>query len=250
MFLRDGSTGRTAFGAWVKLPGIESTEIFAAAGFDFCVVDLEHTLLDTSTAERHIVVGTALGMRMFVRVPDTGTGRIQRLLDGGASGILVPHVDEVVTAKRVIAGSLFPPHGTRGSGGTSRAGGFGMRDRATYLGSGGGIVAQIESVDAVRALSEIAPLPGLGAIMLGPADLGLDPRRSELGTADNVDAAVISAARAASVPVGIACSPQAAAAKRDAGFDFVICANDTTLLASAAHDVVRGLHPRRESPDA
>lgn len=244
MFLRtDGPKEGTAWGAWIKMAASESPEVLADAGFDFCVIDCEHTLLDLTSVERHLVLGRALGLRMFVRVPDTGAGLIQRLLDGGASGVVVPHVDDVDTADRVAAASQFPPRGTRGSGGTSRAGKFGLRPRADYLSSGGGVVAQIESVAAVQAVSEIAAVTGIEALLLGNADLGLDPRRRELGTNDEVATAVIAAGHAANVPVGTACTPSRAAEQAHTGFDFVVCANDSSLLAAAAHDVVRGLRP-------
>jgi 2-keto-3-deoxy-L-rhamnonate aldolase RhmA len=255
MFLRTapadgGPREGTAFGAWVKLPGVESPEILADAGFDFLVVDTEHTLLDLAAVERHLVLGRTLGMRVFVRVPGTDQGTIQRLLDGGAHGVVVPHVDDVATARRVVAASHFPPRGTRGSGGTSRAGRFGTAPRADYLAGGGGVVAQVESVASVLAVEEIAAVEGLGALLLGQADLGLDPRRGGLGSPADVAAAVIAAGHAAGVPVGTACSPGAAAAQRDAGFDFVVCANDATLLASAARDVIRSLTPTEEAAHA
>ncbi|MCH1881347.1 aldolase/citrate lyase family protein [Agrococcus sp. ARC_14] len=249
MLLREGVAERTAFGAWIKLAAIESVEILDAAGFDFAVVDMEHTLLDTASVQQHLVVGRALGMPMLVRVPDANPSRIQRLLDGGAAGILAPHVDDVATAKGLVASSHFPPRGTRGSGGTSRSGGFGLRERDAYLGGGGGVVAQIESVAAVRDASAIASVEGLAALMLGPADLELDPRRSELPNAADVAAGVIAAARGAGVLAGTACTAAAALARAAAGFDFVICASDVTMLATAAHDVVRSLHAREEPSD-
>lgn len=232
---------RCALGAWIKLPGTESTEIIASAGFDFAVVDMEHTLLDASAVERHLVLGQALGMPMLVRVPDAIPSLIQRLLDGGADGIFVPHVDDPIDAERAVASSTFPPRGTRGSGGTSRAGDFGLRSRLEYLASGGGIIAQIESVASMRAIEPIVATEGLGAVMLGPADLGLDPLRGELGSIAEVADSLVTSARSAGIAVGIACSPADVPAQRDAGFDFIVCANDVTLLATAAHEVIRSL---------
>lgn len=238
-FRRLGSSRAIALGAWIKMPAIESTEVIDAAGFDFAVVDMEHTLLDTTVVERHLVVGRALGMTMLVRVPDATPSRIQRLLDGGADGVFVPHVDDADAAESAVASADFPPHGTRGSGGTSRAGGFGDRSRDAYLASGGGVVAQIESAAAVEELDRISAIRNLGGLMLGPADLGLDPRRGDLGAAVDISRRVVAAAHEHGISAGTACGVAGVGAAREAGFDFAVCANDVSLLAGAAAEVIR-----------
>lgn len=246
-FRRVGSSRAIALGAWIKMSAIESTEIVDAAGFDFAVVDMEHTLLDTAAVERHLVVGRALGLRMLVRAPDDTPSRIQRLLDGGAAGVFVPHVDDAAVAESAVASADFPPRGKRGSGGTSRAGGFGSRAREAYLASGGGVVAQIESAAAVEDLDRIAAVPDLGALMLGPADLGLDPRRGDLGPDADISRCVVSAAHANGISAGTACSIAGVAAAREAGFDFAVCTNDATLLAGAAVEVIRSIDSGKEN---
>lgn len=234
-----------ALGAWIKLPGVQSPEILADAGFDFCIVDMEHTLLEASSVETHLVVGRALGMSMFVRTPDKTPSLIQKLLDGGADGVVVPHVDTVTVANEIAASSLFPPLGTRGSGGTSRAGMYGKRRREEYLAGSGGVVAQIESVESVLSVANIASTEGINALLLGNADLDLDPRRSKLGSRNEIAEKVIDAGHAAGIPVGTACAPEAATTQREVGFDFLVCANDATLMSSAAHAIIDSLKAER-----
>ncbi|HEY8480960.1 MAG TPA: aldolase/citrate lyase family protein [Spirillospora sp.] len=231
-------------GSWIKMTGPESVEIAALAGFDFVVIDLEHSMLSTSDAYRHIVVATGLRMVPLVRVPSHDHGLVQRVLDAGAGGVLFPHVDTVEQAEAVVRMVRFPGAGTRGSGGTSRAGAWGLRPRADYLRFGNEkalCIPQLESEEALRNASGILAVKGVDAVLIGASDLALsmgvpagDPRHTELVTAG------LKAAKAAGRPCGTAVASAAAATKAiDEGFGFVVAANDTTLLAKAATNLVQ-----------
>ncbi|BBG02992.1 MULTISPECIES: HpcH/HpaI aldolase family protein [Pseudonocardia] len=224
-----------AWGTWIKLPGPESTEIMAAAGFDFCVIDTEHTLLDPSQVYNHIVVGSGLGMRMLVRVAEARPAVVARLLDAGADGVVAPHVDDAAAAGALAAATRFPPDGgTRGSGATSRAGGWGSRPRSEYLAGRSLAVAQIESAAAVRDIDAICAA-GPGAVLVGPADLGLDlARDGGAGSVEELAGTVRAAAGRAGLLVGTACGADRAAAVARQGYDFVVCGNDATFMADAA----------------
>jgi 4-hydroxy-2-oxoheptanedioate aldolase len=238
---RDGRSG-PAFGIWVKMSTIESTEIMAAAGFDFCIIDMEHTLLDTQTVYQQLVIGSALGVQMLVRVPDSAGAVIQRVLDAGASGVVVPHVDTADDALRIAQACMFPPSGTRGSGGTSRLGRWGLRPRDRYLNDVRLCVPQIESTTAVENIQAILDTPGVGSIMLGPADLSLDHRRDAEGPSpEEMLERVRQAARAANIPVGTACALDDAETAVQLGYDFIVCGNDSSLLASSAQKTVAEL---------
>lgn len=119
------SLDRTAFGTWVKLPTVDVVELLAHAGFDFLVIDMEHSPLDVLTV--HQLLGTArgCGLPTLVRVPDRTPSTISRVLDSGSAGVLVPHVDTVADARAVVSAGRFTPHGTRGYGPTVRAGVWG-----------------------------------------------------------------------------------------------------------------------------
>lgn len=243
--VRDGINGGT-LGTWIKLAGSESVEIMAYAGFDFVVIDLEHTTLDLGAVSTQIAMARALGVHPLVRVPDHGRSVIQRVLDAGAAGVVVPHVDTVEQARAVVRATCFPPRGDRGSGGTSRAGRWGLLPRAEYLEYGNEqalCVVQLESEVAIRNASEILALDGIGAAFVGPADLSMS-----MGVAagsDDVDRLVTSAlaaAAAAGVPIGTASatSDQARAALTR-GYDYVVVSNDTSILASGGRAIVNAL---------
>ena len=243
--VRDGINGGT-LGTWIKLSSPESVEIMAHVGFDFVVIDLEHTTLDLGAASTHIAMARALGVDPLVRVPDHGLSVIQRVLDAGAAGVVVPHVDTVEQARAAVRATCFPPHGVRGSGGTSRAGRWGLLPRADYLEYGNEqalCVVQFESEVAIRNAREILALDGIGAAFVGTADLSLS-----MGVAagsDEVDRLATSAraaAAAAGVPIGTASatSDQARAALAR-GYDYVVVSNDTSILASGGRAIVNAL---------
>ncbi|MEU8458126.1 HpcH/HpaI aldolase family protein [Streptomyces griseoaurantiacus] len=243
--VRDGINGGT-LGTWIKLSSPESVEIMAYAGFDFVVIDLEHTTLNLGAASTHIAMARALGVDPLVRVPDHGLSVIQRVLDAGAAGVVVPHVDTVQQARAVVRATCFPPRGDRGSGGTSRAGRWGLLPRADYLEYGNEqalCVVQLESEEAIRKTREILALDGVGAAFVGTADLSMS-----MGVAagsDEVDrlaTSALTAAAAAGVPIGTASatSDQARAALAR-GYDYVVVSNDTSILASGGRAIVNAL---------
>ena len=243
--VRDGINGGT-LGTWIKLASPESVEIMAYAGFDFVVIDLEHTTLDLGAASTHIAMARALGMDPLVRVPDHGLSVIQRVLDAGAAGVVVPHVDTVEQARAVVRATCFPPRGDRGSGGTSRAGRWGLLPRADYLEYGNEqalCVVQLESEVAIGNAREILALDGIGAAFVGTADLSMS-----MGVAagsnevDRLVTSALAAAAAADVPIGTASttSDQARAALAR-GYDYVVVSNDTSILASGGRAIVNAL---------
>jgi 2-keto-3-deoxy-L-rhamnonate aldolase RhmA len=243
--VRDGINGGT-LGTWIKLSSPESVEIMAHAGFDFVVIDLEHTTLDLGAASTHIAMARALGVDPLVRVPDHGLSVIQRVLDAGAAGVVVPHVDTVQQARAVVRATCFPPRGDRGSGGTSRAGRWGLLPRADYLEYGNEqalCVVQLESEVAIRNTREILALDGIDAAFVGTADLSMS-----MGVAagsDEVDrlaTSALAAAAAAGVPIGTASSTSdQARAALARGYDYVVVSNDTSILASGGRAIVNAL---------
>ncbi|MFG1646550.1 HpcH/HpaI aldolase/citrate lyase family protein [Amycolatopsis sp. NPDC049252] len=235
----------TPLGTWLKIASGEPVEIMAYAGFDFVVIDLEHAPLDLQTAYRLISSAAALGVVPIVRVPDTTASTIQKILDAGAMGILVPHVDTVEQAAAVGRACRFPPHGVRGAGGTSRAGAWGLRPTAEYLATGNDdvlCIPQLESVEAIKAAPEILALDTVDAVFVGAADLSMS-MGSTPASPDVLDLirSAIEAAHAAGKRCGLAFGgvpERAAQAVRD-GCDFVLLSNDTTMLADAARNLVK-----------
>jgi 4-hydroxy-2-oxoheptanedioate aldolase len=231
-------------GTWLKIPAPDTAEIAAAAGFDFVVVDLEHTVLSLETAYTLIAISSARGVTPLVRVPDHRPSTIQRVLDAGAAGVLVPHVDTPEEAAAVARATRFPPLGTRGSGGTSRAGQWGRLPRVEYVDFGNTralCLPQLESEMAMRAADRILAVDGVDGILVGAADLAMemgrgpgDPEVTRL-----IDTVLATATRAGK-PCGFALGADAARARELAaqGFGFLVLSNDSSMLAAAAAGLV------------
>jgi 4-hydroxy-2-oxoheptanedioate aldolase len=233
---------RTAVGIWVKLPAVESVELMAEAGMDLVVIDLEHSALSIETASVLTAVALGRGLLPLVRVPDHSPSWIQRCLDFGALGVVVPHVDSVEQARAVQRASRFEPLGRRGVGPTSRAGGWMLRPVADYLASDSAVavVVQIESMAGIQSVDAILGERAADAILLGAADLSAslgvaldDPQVTDLMIE------VLGKCIASDMPCAIAIGADGtrAAELGRRGFRVVIAGNDATMLGNAARAV-------------
>lgn len=244
-FLQDLKPGSCKFGTWVKLGTLETLELLALAGFDFVVVDMEHAPHTFESAYRCIVSAQGFGMRALVRLPDSNGSYVQRILDSGADGVLVPRVRDAQEARQVMDGMIFSPTGTRGLGITSRAGHWGLKPTAQYVEEGNAQVfrgVQLEDQSALRDVDSILDVPGVNAAFVGPGDLALSSGKpaSHPENAALIDALLVTT-RARGIPCGTAVGDAAAARQAsERGFSFVMVSNDITMFGKAAADLVRG----------
>lgn len=231
--------GSPPLGTFVKIPTVHVLELLKLAGFDFVVLDGEHAPLSLDQLDVQVAFARAIELLPIVRVPDHGYADVQRVLDAGAAGVLVPHVSDRATAERVIRQMLHPPLGTRGSGGGMRAGGWGLDpDAARDYVDPDSVwrVLMIEEARALEHLDEILAVPYLSAVFVGPSDLSMSMGRTR--TDPEVVAAirsVLEAAKRRGVPAATLAASGADAGRLVAkGWDFVMVSSDTGMLAQAA----------------
>ncbi|WP_432790665.1 aldolase/citrate lyase family protein [Brevibacterium sp. K11IcPPYGO002] len=224
-------------GTFIKFPLVESVELMAIAGFDLVVIDLEHSPMSIESAARLLAMAKALGVESLVRIPSHGYEWVQRSLDAGASGVLVPHVDNAEEAEQLVAAAHFPPRGHRGFGPTTRAGGWAVDPGTDYQqeADNAALVVQIESGEGVANIEGILAA-GVDSVFVGPADLsvalGAEPGSPQLAQAGR---AVLDAARASGIPCGIAAGTGERARQLvDEGYDFTVVGNDATMLGASA----------------
>lgn len=240
------AASRCQFGTWVKLPTLETLELLGHAGFDFVVIDTEHAPLSLETAYRLIAHAQAIGMAALVRIPDQATNDIQRLLDSGADGLLVPRVRNREDAEHAMGRMVFSPQGQRGLGITSRAGLWGLKPLDEYVRHGNEEVlhcVQLEDRQVLENLDEVLDVPGVNAAFLGMGDLslttGLPPSHPEMQAL--VDR-LLQACGARQLPCGAAAQDAATALRAaERGFSFVMVSNDASLFGKAATGVVSQL---------
>lgn len=159
-------------GSWITLGHPAIAEIMARAGFDWLVVDLEHSVISIEAAGDLIRTIDLCGVAPLVRLTSNDPNQIKRVMDAGAHGIVVPMVNTPVEAAQAVAATRYAPKGTRGVG-LARAQGYGVdfQDYLNWQSDGPVVIVQIEHKDAVDRLEEILAVPGVDGFIIGPYDL-------------------------------------------------------------------------------
>ncbi|MGW3434095.1 HpcH/HpaI aldolase family protein [Streptomyces melanosporofaciens] len=231
-------------GAWVKLPAPESVELLALAGFDFVVIDAEHSAIDTRMISTMIGLARGCGLVSFVRVAGTAPRDVQVPLDAGAAGLFVPQVDDAARAREAVRATRFPPLGGRGASTSGRAGRWGLETLGDYLRTGNDevrLVVQAESAGALSSIAEIGAVSGVDAVFIGPTDLAVSGQFEE--NDDRMADLVAAAERRCAdhrITLGTTASGNASELLDRRGYDFLVLGADTTMLRQGAHALVRG----------
>lgn len=159
-------------GSWITLAHPAIAEIMAKAGFDWLVIDLEHSVITIREAEELIRIVQLCGVDALVRLSSNDSVQIKRVMDAGASGIVVPMVNTVEEAKAATAAASYPPKGFRGVG-LARAQGYGNQfaSYVDWAGSETVVIVQVEHKEAVKNLREILSVDGVDGFIVGPYDL-------------------------------------------------------------------------------
>ncbi len=201
--------GRTLAGTFVKTPSSDIIEILALSGLDFICLDAEHSAIGRREMDWCLALARALELPTFVRLSHASADAVLQALDGGATGVVVPHVDCLETAKEVARRSRFGAGG-RGYAGTTRYGGFATRGMAQILAEEKNnvfVIAQIEDPSALDEIEAIAAVDGIDALFFGAADMAVGLGLGNPG-APEVEAAftrVAQAATAAGKPLAAHC---------------------------------------------
>lgn len=164
--------GKTA-GAFLQIPHSMPAEIFADAGFDWLIVDLEHGAGDLGNLFAQLQAISGTGTVPFVRPPWNDDVAIKRILDIGAQGVLIPYVNTGAEAASAVAACRYPPVGVRGVAGSTRAARYGA-DIKTYLEVANHeivVIVAVETRDAIDNLDDILAVDGLDGVFIGPMDL-------------------------------------------------------------------------------
>lgn len=186
------AAGRPALGCWLDMASPMAAEIVGLAGYDFVVIDHEHgpgTLAD-GLALLQALSGTPATALM--RVPANDPVYVKRALDLGVEGLMFPNVNSADEARAAVAACHYPPRGTRGAAyGMVRGADYGLRGEG-YRDSCGDellVICQIETAAAVDAIPEIAAVPGVDSLFVGPYDLSGNV--GKLGRFDDAEVAAL-----------------------------------------------------------
>ena len=244
------AAGEVTFGTFVGAATPITSEVCAAAGVDWVLLDLEHGAGGEEQARDVVPAAASYAVPTVVRVESAERIRAGRLLDLGAAGIMFPRIDSTDEATACIRHLRYPPLGDRGVATYNRMCGYGLdpgaldRSDTDVLG-----IVQIETLPALESVEQIAAVDGVDVLFVGPRDLshalkvpGQTQSPVYLAALDRVLAAAKAHGKAAGLLV-----PDGAAAARlsAAGWQVLAIGSDTTLLANA---VVAELRRARQAP--
>jgi 2-keto-3-deoxy-L-rhamnonate aldolase RhmA len=235
LLARTGFSGGYPVGGWIMSGSPIVAEAMGCAGFDWAVVDMEHSPIDHMDLVHLLQAAAGTPMLTITRIPWNDTVLVKRALDAGAMTLMLPFVQNAAEAKSAVAAAKYLPEGIRGMAAMSRGSRFGtVKDYFKVANQAVSVIVQIETPEAMERLEEIATTPGVDALFFGPGDLsGAMGHVGDLMHADVVAlmAQGVKRCHAVGKPVGtVGGTPEAVEVYRAAGFDFIACASDLGLL--------------------
>jgi 2-dehydro-3-deoxyglucarate aldolase len=159
-------------GSWITLGHPSIAEIMVNAGFEWLVVDMEHSVITLHQAQNLVQIIEPSGVVPLVRVGENNYNIIKRVMDAGAYGVIVPMVNNKDDAIKAVKAVKYPPQGARGVG-LARAQGYGMKfeEYKEWVDKESVVIVQIEHIEAINNLEEILSVEGVDGSIIGPYDL-------------------------------------------------------------------------------
>jgi 4-hydroxy-2-oxoheptanedioate aldolase len=233
-------------GTFATMDSPAFTELLAGCGFDWVLIDTEHSPVDMAGLVAQLRAVNTPGVSALVRPAWNDMVTIKRVLDQGAQTLLIPYVENAAEAQAAVSSIRFPPHGARGVSGSSRSSNYGIdgdyfaaAERELCL------IVQIESLSALARIEEIAGVDGVDAVFIGPSDLAAS--MGHLGNAQHKDvqAAIddgFRRARTTGKALGYLTGNEDEFRRRLAdGVDFISFATDAVIVRNAALKLVERL---------
>ena len=176
-FLEMMAAGQAPFGIFIASIDPAVTQIMGRAGFDYVVIDNEHGRNDRKDVENHVRAAAASDVVPFVRLLENSQTLIQSMLDVGAHGIVVPHVDTAEDARRAVAASRYAPRGRRGTCPACHAGAYSLEgwiEQTRNADENVMVIPILESRKSIENIDEILAVEGIDVVHFGPGDLSAD----------------------------------------------------------------------------
>lgn len=235
-------------GTWLMSGTASTAEALGRAGFDWLLLDQEHVPLDQRDTLQLLQAIAGTHAAPVVRLPANEMVAFKRALDLGAQTVMVPFVDSAEDARRAVSHAKYPPEGQRGFAAVLRASGYGtVKDYGKRANDSIFTIIQLETPQAVAALEDIAAVPGVDALFLGPGDLS-----SSMGHIGNimhpevqaVIRDVASRCRKIGIPCGIVGpTPEVVSGFAELGYSFVAVASDLAMMMRQASAYIDAIQP-------
>ena len=230
-------------GSWITFNDLAIAEIMAKSGFDWLVVDMEHSALSFNQAQEIIRVINLCNVTPLVRVMENNSELIKRYMDIGAHGVIIPMVNSKSDAEKAVNAVKYPPIGTRGVG-LSRAQNYSL-DLESYREwnqKNSIVIVQIEHIKGVENLQSIIDVDGVDGLIVGPYDLSASlghPGEFEHPLVRDTFKTIITAIKKSAKPWGyhvVEPNIEAALVKLNQGYKFVAFGVDFLLFSINCRD--------------
>ncbi|MDR2886515.1 MAG: aldolase [Bacteroidales bacterium] len=239
--------GEPVYGPFMKTGDAAFVECAGHAGFDFCILDMEHGPVDFFNLQNLIRGAEAAGILPVVRTYDSSETAISKALDIGAKGVQVPQIQSAEEAREVIKAARYFPKGERGVCRFVRAANYSSTPRNEYFESANEalVILQVEGKQVVNHLDDILAVEGLDILFVGPYDLsqslGVPGQVSHPVVVDTIKK-ITERAKEAGVVLGVFCDTfEAAALWRSAGIQYLSWSVDVGIFTDACKAIVEKL---------
>ncbi|MDJ0752313.1 MAG: HpcH/HpaI aldolase/citrate lyase family protein [Ardenticatenaceae bacterium] len=235
--------GDLQIGLWSSLSSPVVAEIIAHSPLDWVCLDTEHAPNELPNLVAQMRALAAGNVSVMVRPAWNDMVLIKRVLDAGAQTLILPYVQNGAEARAAVAATRYPPHGVRGVAASTRAAAYGRNKN--YLHQAGdeiAVILQIETIEALNRLEEIAYVDGVDGVFIGPSDLSASMGHLGNPQHEDVQSAIqegISRLKEMGKPGGIlSYNPVEAQKYIDWGFRFIAAASDQSILLRGVDSLV------------
>lgn len=237
-------------GCFMGLGSPNVAELLAHAGFDWLVIETEHNGLDAAEVQQMLMAFNGTETIPLVRVPSANPVYIQRALDMGALGVVVPMVKSAAEAEAIVRATRYPPAGKR-SFGALRASHYTFDNEDYFQRANDNIlvVLILETAEAVANMETIAAVPGVDALFFGPFDLclslGLDPFQQPFNEVEEIYSRALTIGQRHGIAIGMGVSNvEQLHQRRQEGYTLLSYGTDYHLLVEAAQAGVAAFNDR------
>lgn len=237
-------SGQTCLGTWMFIPSPDLMEIVGLAGFDFAVIDMEHSPITFTDAISMIRAAESRNLTPLIRASSLDPSLVLRSLDSGAHGIQVPHTENRQDCLDMIRFSKYHPQGERGMGTTTRGGHYSLKNLNEHLPKANAanlVVISLESAESLKNLPEMLDVEGIDVIYIAPYDLS-----QSLGVPGDVENQKVlrcleenirKIRDAGKIAGSFASTPKRARLFKELGVQYLSCQADGSLIRDAFEDV-------------
>ncbi len=237
--------GQPVFGTFVKSDSPNIAEMLGYSGFDFAIIDCEHSTYSFREAEDMVRACQLADMASIVRIDGPRPGLVHHALESGATGVQVPSIVTVDDAAQCAAEAVFFPGGTRSPNPATRSGRFtcwkGDKPYMAAMAESSLCVVQVECMDMARRVEELCAIPQIDVLFVGPGDLSMSMGKPGKLTDPEVEAVISDIIRrglAGGKIMGMLCgNPDAVKKYIDLGVRYIAYSSDSGMIAKAFKQV-------------